>query len=50
VLNRLSTVEKNFYAALTPHLEADESTAGIIATIESRSQQLRRELAEQIFR
>lgn len=49
-LNRLNTVEKEFYAALKPHMGAAEGAADIIATIESQSQQLRRELAEQIFR
>jgi hypothetical protein len=49
-LNRLNTVEKEFYTALKPHMGAAEGAADIIATIESQSQQLRRELAEQIFR
>ncbi len=49
-LNRLNTVEKEFYTALTPHMGAAEGAADIIATIESQSQKLRRELAEQIFR
>jgi hypothetical protein len=49
-LNRLSTVEKEFYRALRPHMGAAEGAADIIATIESQSQQLRRALAEQIFR
>jgi len=48
--NRLNTVEKEFYTALTPHMGAAEGAADIIATIESQSQRLRRELAEQIFR
>jgi hypothetical protein len=49
-LNRLNTVEKEFYTALTPHMGAADGAADIIATIESQSQRLRRELAEQIFR
>jgi hypothetical protein len=49
-LNRLTTVERAFYQALKPHLDAAEGAADIIATIETRSQQLRRELAEQVFR
>jgi hypothetical protein len=49
-LNRLNTVEKEFYTALRPHMGAAEGAADIIATIESRSRQLRRALAEQIFR
>jgi hypothetical protein len=49
-LNRLTAAEKDFYKALKPHLSAAEGAADIIATIEAQSQQLRRELAEQIFR
>jgi zona occludens toxin (predicted ATPase) len=49
-LNRLTTVEKEYYKALKPHLEAAEGAADIIATIEAQSQQLRRELVEQVFR
>lgn len=49
-LNRLNTVEKEYYTALTPHMGAAEGAADIIATIESQSRQLRRDLAEQIFR
>jgi hypothetical protein len=50
ILNRLNTVEKEFYKALEPHMGAAEGAADMIATIESQSQKLRRELAEQIFR
>jgi hypothetical protein len=49
-LNRLTTVEKAFYQALKPHLGAAEGAADIIETIEAQSQQLRRELAQQVFR
>lgn len=49
-LNRLNTVEREYYAALGPQLAAAEGAADIVATIESQSQRLRRELAEQIFR
>lgn len=49
-LNRLNTVEREYYAALRPQLAAAEGATDIIATIESQSQRLRRELAEQIFR
>jgi hypothetical protein len=49
-LERVTAAEVAFYHALKPHLSAAEGAADIIATIESRSQQLRRELAEQIFR
>jgi hypothetical protein len=49
ILNRLTTVEKEFYSALNPHMGAAEGASDIIATIESQSQKLRRELAEQIF-
>lgn len=48
-LNRLSTVEKEFYAAVKPQLAATEGAAAVIATIETQSQQLRRDLAENIF-
>ena len=50
ILDRLNTVEKEFYTALKPHMGAAEGASDIIATIESQSQKLRRELAEQIFR
>lgn len=49
-IDRLSTVEKAFYSALKPHLEATEGAADIIAAIESQSRFLRRELADQIYR
>jgi hypothetical protein len=48
-LNRLGTVEREFYAAVKPQLAATEGAADVIATIETRSQQLRRDLAENIF-
>lgn len=48
-LNRLNTVEKEFYAVLKPQLAATEGAAGIIATIETHSMRLRRQLADQIF-
>ena len=48
-LNRLSTVEKEFYAALKPQMAATEGAVEIITTIETQSQHLRRKLAEQIF-
>jgi hypothetical protein len=48
-LNRLNTVEKEFYAAIKPKLAPAEGTADIIATIEKESQRLRRDLAEQVF-
>lgn len=47
-MNRLNTVEREFYAALKPHLDA-AGAAEIIATIEAHSQRLRREQAEAIF-
>jgi len=49
-LNRLSTVEKEFYTALKPHLAATEDAADIITRIETQSRELRRELADHIFR
>jgi hypothetical protein len=49
ILNRLNTVEKEFYAALKPQMAATEGAAAIIAAIETNSRQLRRALAESIF-
>jgi hypothetical protein len=49
ILNRLTTMERGFYSALKPHMGTAEGASDIIATIESQSQKLRRELAEQIF-
>jgi len=49
ILNRQTAVEREFYSALKPHLGAAEGASEIIATIESQSQRLRRELAEEIF-
>jgi len=48
-LNRLNTVEKEYYAALKPQLDGTEGTADIIAIMEKESQRLRRDLAEQVF-
>jgi len=48
-LNRLSTAERQFYAALKPQMEQTEGATAIIAVIQERSHQLRRELAESIF-
>lgn len=48
-LNRLNTVEKEFYAALKPQLVATEGAAAVIEAIEEHSRRLRRDLAEQIF-
>jgi hypothetical protein len=48
-LNRLNTVEKDFYTALKPRMAATEGAAAILATIEEHSRRLRRELAESIF-
>jgi hypothetical protein len=48
-LNRLNTVEKEFYAAVKPQLAATEGAADVITTIETQSQRLRRDLAENIF-
>jgi hypothetical protein len=48
-LNRLGTVEKEFYAALKNQMRATEGAADVITTLEEQSRQLRRELAERIF-
>jgi len=48
-LNRLGTVEKEFYAALKHQMSTTEGAADVITTLEEQSRQLRRELAERIF-
>jgi hypothetical protein len=48
-LNRLNTVEKDFYEVLKPQIASTEGAADIIATIVIHSQSLRLKLAEQIF-
>ncbi|MCU0563777.1 MAG: NF038143 family protein [Desulfobacterales bacterium] len=48
-LNRLGAAEKEFYAALKTQMGATEGAADVIATIQERSRQLRRELAERVF-
>ncbi len=48
-LNRLNTVEKEFYDALKPQMAATEGAAAIIAAIEEQSRRLRRNLAESVF-
>ncbi len=48
-LNRLGTVEKEFYAALKNQMSATEGAADVITTLEEQSRQLRRELAERVF-
>ncbi len=47
--NRLSTAERQFYSALRPRMADTGDAAAIIKTIQDRSHQLRRELAEEIF-
>ncbi len=49
ILNRLNTVEKDFYAALKPHMAGADGAAEIIAAIQEQSRNLRRSLAERIF-
>jgi hypothetical protein len=48
-LNRLNTVEKEFYDALKPRMAATEGAVAIIAAIEEQSRRLRRNLAESVF-
>jgi len=48
-LNRLSTVEKEFYSALMPQMAEMNGASDIIGVIVERSQQLRRETAERVF-
>lgn len=48
-LNRLNTVEKEFYAALKPQMGATDGAPAIIGIIEEKAQSLRRASAESIF-
>jgi len=48
-IDRLNTVEKEFYAVLKPLMAQVEGTSDIIATIESQSRRLRHETACRIF-
>lgn len=48
-LNRLNSVEREFYAALKPQMKAMDGAAEIIAVVEKASRSLRREMAERIF-
>jgi hypothetical protein len=48
-LNRLSTVEEAFYAALKPQMAATEGAADIIDRIEANARRLRSESAQRIF-
>lgn len=48
-LNRISTAERQFYSALRLRLSETKGVAAIIATIEERSQQIRRDMASGIF-
>jgi hypothetical protein len=48
-LNRLNTVEKEFYDALKPRMAATEGAVAIIAAIEEQSRRLRRNFAESVF-
>lgn len=48
-LNRLGSVEKEFYAALKSQMTTTEGAADVITLIEEHSRRLRRESAERIF-
>jgi hypothetical protein len=48
-LNRLNTVERDYYAAIKPGLATAEGATDIIAAIEKESRRLRRDFAEQVF-
>jgi len=48
-LNRLNSVEKEFYAALKPGMAATEGADQIITIIQKESQRLRREHADHAF-
>lgn len=49
VLNRLSGAERELYSALKPALSDTEGVAAIISSMEQKTRQLRRELAERVF-
>jgi hypothetical protein len=48
-LNRLNTVEKEFYDALKPRMAATEGAGTVITAIEEQTRRLRRNLAESVF-
>jgi hypothetical protein len=48
-LNRLNMAEKEFYSGIKIQMADTEGSQSIIVTIEEKSQNLRRELAQQIF-
>jgi len=49
ILNSLSTVERDFYTAIRPHLSGTHGASDVIDAIESQSRRLRCELAEEGF-
>ena len=49
ILNRLNTVEKEFYAALKACMKTTDGADEVIAVIQTESQRLRRDHAEQVF-
>lgn len=49
ILNRLGMAEKGFYSAIKTQMADTQGSQAIIATIEERSQSLRRDLARQVF-
>jgi hypothetical protein len=49
ILNRLNTVEKEFYAALKTCMKTTDGADEVIAVIQTESQRLRRDHAEQVF-
>jgi hypothetical protein len=48
-LNRLSSVEKEFYAVIKPRMQELDGAAEVISTMEKSARILRRELAERIY-
>jgi hypothetical protein len=48
-LNRINSVEKEFYAALKPRMADTEGADEIIAIIQRESQRLRRDLADSMY-
>jgi hypothetical protein len=49
ILNRLNTVETEFFMALKACMKATDGAADVITAIQNESQRLHRDLAEQVF-
>jgi hypothetical protein len=49
ILNRLNTVEKEFFEALRACMKATAGASDVIAAVQNESQRLRRDFADQVF-